>query len=116
MACAIFFESSAQDYETYVGKSKIYMWPLHADGTKYTACMYDWVGDSFNNTYYFSSVSIYDPSDNEFHTYSSAHGKYIAFQLFYHVVTGRKANCEQVVFWSRMGNDYGKRESLFAYC
>ena len=97
----------AQDIETYVGKSKIYMWPLHAEGTKYAASMYDWVGDSFNNTYYFNSVSIYNPSEGTFQTYSSAHGKYIAFQLFYHVITGRNGSCEQVVFWSSKGNGSG---------
>ena len=97
----------AQDFETYVGKSKIYMWPLHADATKYAACMYDWVGDGFNNVYFFSSVGIYNPSERAFHTYSSAHGKYIAFQLFYHIMTGRKGSCEQVVFWSNNGSGSG---------
>ena len=97
----------AQEFETYIGKSKIYMWPLHEEGTKYAACMFDWVGDTFNNTYFFSSVSIYNPSERKFQTYSSAHGKYVAFQLFYKVMTGRKDKCEQVVFWSNKGNGSG---------
>lgn len=107
MACAIAAECAAQDFEAYVGKSKIYMWPLHVEGTKYAACMSDWVGDGFNNVYFFSSVSIYNPTEGTFHTYSSAHGKYIAFKLFYNVITGRKDNCEQVVFWSSQGSGSG---------
>ena len=107
--CALLIAISvtAQDFETYVGKSKIYMWPLHVECTKYAACMYDWVGDSFNNTYYFSSISIYDQSERTFHTYSSEHGKYVAFQLFYNVLTSRKGNCEQVAFWSNKGSGSG---------
>ena len=106
-ALLIAISATAQDFETYVGKSKIYMWPLHAESTKYAACMSDWVGDSFNNTYYFSSISIYNQSERTFHTYSSEHGKYVAFQLFYHVMTGRKDNCEQVAFWSSKGSGSG---------
>ncbi len=106
-ALLIAISVTAQDFETYVGKSKIYMWPLHAESTKYAACMSDWVGDSFNNTYYFSSISIYNQSERTFHTYSSEYGKYVAFQLFYHVMTGRKDNCEQVAFWSSKGSGSG---------
>lgn len=98
---------SAQDYETYVGKSKIYMWPLHAEATKYAACMSNWDGDIFNNTYYFNSISIYNSSEKTFQTYSSAHGKYVGFQLFYNVVGGRNCNCEQVAFWSNKGSGSG---------
>lgn len=106
-AFLIAVSATAQDFETYVGNSKIYMWPLNAEGTKYAACMSDWEGDFFNSTYFFNSLSIYNPSKKTFHTYSSEHGKYVAFQLFYNVMTGRKDNCEQVAFWSNKGNGSG---------
>lgn len=106
-ALLIAISAFAQNFETYVGKSKIYMWPLHVEGIKYAACMSDWVGDYFNNTYYFNSISIYNPSERTFHTYSSKHGKYVAFQLFYNVMTGRKDHCEQVAFWSSKGSGSG---------
>lgn len=103
IGCAITLECSAQS-STYVGRSKIYMFPDWGD--KYAAKVYDWTGDGVINTYYFSTINLYE--DGIFNSYSSSHGKYIAFNYLYYIMTGLYDSCEQVIFktYTRNGSGY----------
>jgi|GEM_PF-5168395 len=107
LICVLSVKCVAQDVQSYIGNSKVYMLPNWGD--VYAAQTYDWTGDGFYNTYYFSSIKFLD--NGNVSSYSSSHGKYIAFQYFYRVTTGRYASCEQVIF----GNTTGKGSGYYAF-
>lgn len=103
LLCMFTVKCVAQDVQSYIGDSKIFMLPNW--GNMYAAQTYDWTGDGLNNIYYYSSLSFIQ--DGIITSYSSSHGKYIEFKYFYLIVSGRYATCEQVVFGTSTGNGSG---------